>query len=146
MFAATLAFAMAAPVMLAGEPVGTAVKPSCFAEMMCTIPLAQGDHPHEWPFSIAAGELSCVAIGPDRALFFAEVLEDPGEIGNMTPTRQVVVTTNPVALLVTLGNSELYAPWNDDLETLLKRLAPYHDIGLTICPDRKPDAGPDKDI
>lgn len=127
--------------VVAAQPVAASPQPDCFAEMMCTIPLAKGDHPHEWPFSIAEGELSCVAVGPDRAVFFAEVPEDKGTIGNITPARQVVVTSNPIALLATLDNRALYAPYGDNLETLLKRLAPYLDIGLTICP-----AKPDKDI
>ncbi len=96
--------------------------------------IAKGDSPHEWPFSIDEGRLSCVSFDKQRHVFFSEILTDEqmGEFGNMTQPRMVVVTANPMAFLATVEHRELYAPW-DSLETLIKRLAPYERIGWELC-------------
>ena len=96
--------------------------------------IAKGDSPHEWPFSIDEGRLSCIPFETQRHVFFSEILtdEEMGEFGNMTLPRMVVVTANPMAFLATVDDRELYAPW-DTLETLIKRLAPYERMGWELC-------------
>lgn len=136
----------AAGLMLVATTLATASPapaPECFGELMCTIPLARDGQAHEWPFSVDSGELSCVRIGASQTgVIFSEVPppEEQGEIGNLKPGRSVVVTANPVALLVSIDDRSLYAPY-DSLETLITRLAPYERIGQAICPD-----APAKDI
>jgi hypothetical protein len=108
------------------------------AGMFPEIVIRKAETEHEWAFSIEEGTLTCVQVGADRFVFFGEILtsEEMGEIGNMKLPRSVVVTTNPVALLATIEDKELYAPW-DSLETLVKRLAPFEATGMKLCEDQK---------
>jgi len=102
------------------------------------IVIRKADTQHEWAFSIDEGTLTCVPLGADRFVFFGEILtpEEMGEIGNMKLPRSVAVTTNPIALLATIEDKELYAPW-DSLETLVKRLAPFEAMGAKLCDGQK---------
>lgn len=97
-------------------------------------PLARGDHPHEWPFSVDTGTLSCTAIGGQRVVIFSEPwrTDVPQEFGNMTLPRSVIVSANPFGLLASAEDRSLYLPF-DTLETLIKRLAPYEAIGTRLC-------------
>jgi hypothetical protein len=127
MLAAVLA--VTTPFLLAGAAPGA---------MFPEIVIRKAGTEHEWAFSIDEGTLTCVQIGAQRNVFFGEILtpEEMGEIGNMTLPRSVVVTTNPVVLLVTIEDKELYAPW-DSLETLVKRLAPFEAMGMKLCDGQK---------
>ena len=106
--------------------------------MFPEIVIRKAETEHEWAFSIEEGTLTCVQVAADRFVFFGEILtpEEMGEIGDMKLPRSVVVTTNPVALLATIEDKELYAPW-DSLETLVKRLAPFEAMGMKLCEDEK---------
>jgi hypothetical protein len=121
--------AVAAPFMLA-DP----VLASTFPEIV----IRKAETEHEWAFSINEGTLTCVQVGADRFVFFAEILtpDEVGEIGDMKLPRSVVVTTNPFALLATIEDRELYAPW-DSLETLVRRLAPFEAMGAKLCDGQK---------
>lgn len=105
--------------------------------------IRKGEVEHEWPFSIDAGELTCIDMFGPKDVFFAEILppEEQGTFGNMTLPRLVVVTANPLAFFSTIENRELYAPF-DSLETLIRRLAPYERMGWALC-DGAGDAGRD---
>lgn len=96
--------------------------------------IARGDTPHEWPFSVERGKLTCVAMqGQETVLFFEPWRDDvPQEPGNMTLPRGVVVSTNPFALLASLEDRALYAAY-DSLETLIRRLAPFETMGRKLC-------------
>jgi len=120
---------------------GAAVPAAGEIDLTGTLPsmvIRQADAEHEWPFSIDAGELTCVQLGRPRYVFFAEILteEEQGTIGNMTLPRRVVVSTNPLAFLATIEDRELYAPF-DSLEVLIRRLAPYERMGLELCDKAK---------
>lgn len=88
----------------------------------------------EWPFTVDRGTLTCVAVTTPDVVIFAEPWREdvPQEFGNMTLPRSVVVSTNPMAILASFEDRELYLPF-DTLETLVVRLAPYERLGLSLC-------------
>lgn len=96
--------------------------------------IRRADVAHEWPFAVDEGELNCIALDKQRFVFFAEILtpEQQGGFGNMTLPRRVVVSANPMALLASIEDKALYAPF-DGLETLIKRLAPFERMGWELC-------------
>lgn len=116
--------------------------PVASVAMFPEIVIRRAEIEHEWAFSIDEGTLTCVQMGADRFVFFGEILtdEEMGEIGNMTLPRSVVVTTNPMALLASIEDKALYAPW-DSLETLLRRLQPFESMGRKLC-----DQPPQKEL
>jgi len=89
----------------------------------------------EWPFSVDRGVLSCIDIGDQRFVFFSEkpASDDFTAIVNR---RTVVVSTNPMTWFASFEDRALYAPFRD-LETLIKRLAPYEAMGTKLCLDAK---------
>ena len=127
---------MSFPLAFLAEPEAALRKVSTFPEIV----IRKTETEHEWAFSIAEGELMCVTLGGTRMIFFAEILADDeiGEIGNMKLPRMVVVSVNPLAFLATMEDLELYLPF-DSLETLIRRLAPFYDMGRAICV--QPDDG-----
>lgn len=125
-------------VPVAAVLAGAGASASAFPEME----IARGDVEHEWPFSVDAGTLTCVEIGTQRTVLFSEPwrTDVPQEIGNMTPPRSVIVSANPIAILASLEDKDLYLPF-DGLETLIVRLAPFEAIGSKLCdgePPQKP--------
>ena len=96
--------------------------------------VARGDHALEWPFAIERGTLTCIVYGRQKYVFFSEILtpEEQGSFGNMKLPRMVVVTANPMAYLASFEDRALYAAFHD-LETLIRRLAPYEKIGWDLC-------------
>jgi len=129
MLAAILAVAI--PISLFSERVPA---PIACASTFPEIVIRKAGSQHEWPFSIEEGELTCVRVGAQRAVFFSEILtpEEMGGFGNMTLPRMVVVTANPLAYMVSFEDRELYAPY-DTLETLITRLAPFERMGWALC-------------
>lgn len=89
---------------------------------------------HEWPFAVDTGDLTCVAMGGQKVVIFSEPWRKDvvQEFGNMTLPRSVIVSANPLALLASLEDRALYAPF-DTLETLIKRLAPFERMGWDLC-------------
>jgi len=130
MLAATLA--LVAPLAFAGGEFGRAVRP--VASTYPELAISRAEAVHEWPFSVDEGTLTCVAVGSQRVVIFAEPWRDdvPQEFGNMTLPRSVIVSANPMALFAGVENRDLYAPF-DGLETLIKRLAPYERTGWALC-------------
>ena len=94
----------------------------------------------EWPFTVERGTLTCVAVTTTKVVIFAEPWREdvPQEFGNMTLPRSVIVSANPMAILASFEDRELYLPF-DTLETLVARLAPYERIGLELCRDDQPN-------
>ena len=136
MHLAAATIALTAPLAFAHAGQGDMLRlASTFPEL--EISLATSDH--EWPFSVNAGTLSCVSVGGNRAVFFAEPWREdvPQEFGNMTLPRMVVVSANPLALLASFEDRALYLPF-DTLETLVGRLAPFEEMGLALCDEASP--------
>jgi hypothetical protein len=123
------ALAASLPILLAAESAATAAT-RAFPEIV----IRKTEVASEWAFSIDEGELACVNHAGSRFVFFSEILtaEEMGEIGNMTLPRSVIVSVNPLDLLATVDNRELYLPF-DTLETLIKRLAPFYAMGRALC-------------
>lgn len=96
--------------------------------------IGRGDTPHEWPFAVERGTLTCVALQGRETVLFSEPRRGdvPQEFGNMTLPRSVIVSTNPFALLASLEDRDLYLPY-DSLETLIRRLAPFETMGRGLC-------------
>ncbi len=132
--AATMAFA--APLVFAQDWRDESLRNvSAFPERH----ISRATSDHEWPFSVDAGTLSCISLGGNEAVFFAEPWREdvPQEFGNMTLPRMVVVSTNPLALLASFEDRALYLPF-DTLETLVRRLAPFEKMGLALCDEASP--------
>lgn len=120
-----------ATVLWAGQGIAS----SAFPEME----IARGDVDHEWPFSVDAGTLTCVEIGKQKTVIFAEPwrTDVPQEFGNMTLPRSVIVSANPFAILASMEDKDLYLAF-DDLETLIRRLAPFEAMGRKLCDAEAP--------
>lgn len=132
--AATLAFA--APLAFAQAGHGEALRlAGSFPERQ----ISRATSAHEWPFSVDAGTLTCIALAGRETVFFAEPWREdvPQEFGNMTLPRMVVVSANPLALLASFEDRALYLPF-DTLETLVGRLAPFEEMGLALCDEASP--------
>ena len=89
----------------------------------------------EWPFSVDRGDLSCIDMGNQRFVFFSEKPATDDLVG-IANRRTVVVSTNPLTYFASFEDRALYAPFKD-LETLIKRLAPYEAMGTKLCLDAK---------
>ena len=89
----------------------------------------------EWPFSVDRGDLSCIDLGSQRFVFFSEK-PATDDLAGIVDRRTVVVSTNPLTYFASFEDRALYAPFKD-LETLVKRLAPYEAMGTKLCLDAK---------
>ena len=119
--------AAAAAAILAGAQPSQAEVRIFFPEMEIGRATAQ----HEWPFSVETGRLSCIEMGNQRFVFFTEPPKDD-ELASVVEARMVVVSTNPLTYFASFEDRTLYAPFAD-LETLIKRLAPYEVMGRNLC-------------
>lgn len=89
----------------------------------------------EWPFAVDRGDLSCVELGNQRFVFFSEKPAS-ADLVDIANRRTVVISTNPMTWFASFEDRALYAPFKD-LETLIKRLAPYEAMGTKLCLDAK---------
>jgi hypothetical protein len=129
-FAAAMSVVL--PLAFAGE--GPALAAAIPAGVFPEITIRKGEAPHEWPFSVNEGKLTCVEYGGRQTVIFTEPwrTDVPQEFGNMTPPRSVIVSVDPFALLASHEDRDLYLPF-DSLETLIKRLAPFETMGRALC-------------
>lgn len=114
---------------------GQAIAASSFPDME----ISRDSVKYEWPFTVDKGTLTCVDMGR-RYVFFREPWLDMerDDDGNLIVPRSVMVATDPLALMATIENRELYLPFSD-LETLLRRLEPFYVMGHKLC-DENMDA------
>ena len=117
--------------LLVGASPAAAEVPSFFPE----IEIARSSATSEWPFSVDRGDLTCVEMGNQRFVFFAEK-PATDDLAGIVNRRTVVVSTNPLTFFASFEDRALYAPFKD-LETLIKRLAPYETMGLDLCIEAK---------
>ena len=66
-------------------------------------------------------------MGNQRFVFFSEK-PATDNLAGIVNRRTVVVSTNPLTYFASFDDRALYLPFRD-LETLIKRLAPYETIG-----------------
>ena len=125
-------FALTAPFILAGEPAVLPLLPAAF--MSDELLVSKASAVTEWPFTVDEGNLRCIDYQGHRSVFFSDIVAigERDEDGSIKLPRVVVVSSNPLALLLTVADSELYVPF-DTLETLVKRLAPFEAMGLELC-------------
>ena len=135
----TLAAAMSVvlPLAFAGE--GLAAAALTEAGVFPEIALRKGETAHEWPFSVDEGKLTCVDYGGRRTVIFTAPwrTDVPQVPGNMTLPRSVIVSADLFALLASHEDRDLYLPF-DSLETLIRRLAPFENLGRALCADGQP--------
>lgn len=107
---------------------------AAYGSVIPEVEIGRDDTAHEWPFAVDRGTLVCIEISKQRTVLFSEPWRDdvPQELGNMTLPRNVVVSTNPFALLASVENRDLYLPF-DSLETLIVRLSPFEQMGFRLC-------------
>lgn len=98
------------------------------------IEISRAQSPHEWPFAVESGRLTCVAFNGQRVVLFSEPwrTDVPQEFGDMTLPRSVIVSANPFAIFASGEDRTLYAPF-DSLETLIRRLGPFEAMGTLLC-------------
>lgn len=134
-FAATLA--VAAPLVLANERSLFHFPTTEDAFRLQRIERTGNEQ--EWPFSIASGYLMCAWLFGERVVYFAA----PPEEGEEVFQRIVVISTNPLDLLVVnIGQNDLFAPV-DGMEQLIPLVAPFERLGKRLCDQpRGSDIGP----
>jgi len=108
--------------------------PAAAQDILPRMEISRDTTPYEWAFAVDGGELACVAMGGQYHVFFSEPwparISIPGF--PMTLPRSVAVTTNPIALLASYEDRDLYAPFAS-LEELIRRLAPFEVMGKRLC-------------
>lgn len=94
--------------------------------------IARNGNEKDWPFSVEAGELTCVWGAGTRQVYFIEGLpEDVADAG--TRPRMLVLSVDP--FLLTLGNipnRTLFAPI-PDVGDLVRRVGPFIAMGERLC-------------
>ncbi|CAN7239489.1 hypothetical protein [Aminobacter aminovorans] len=127
--AATIA-AVAAPFVLADEK-GMLHVPDASEVRLQTI--SRSDNEAEWPFSVASGLLACVWSGGRRVVSFIETPDDPDDEHDAAPGRHVIVSANPFELtFLNISSRDLFLP-ADNVEALIKRVAPFEALGQRLC-------------
>ena len=129
MLAATMA-AVAAPFVLANER-GLFHVPEAGEVRLQAISRAGNEA--QWPFSVASGLLACVWSGGRRIVSFIEQPEAPDDEHDAPPGRHVIVSANPFELtFLNISSRDLFLP-ADNLEALIKRVAPFEALGQRLC-------------
>ncbi|MEO3384754.1 hypothetical protein [Mesorhizobium sp. CAU 1741] len=122
------ALAVSAPMMLANEQ-GMFHFPTT-EDAWRLQRIQRTDNEREWPFAAGAGYLMCVWILGERVVYFAE---PPQDADAKEFNRVVVVSTNPLDLMmVNLGKNDVFAPF-EGVEQLVLRLGPFVDLGRRLC-------------
>jgi len=91
----------------------------------------RSDNERDWPFSIDSGYLACVWSAGQKVVMFMEKLSRT-EVEQRDPA-VVLVSTNPFDLtLLNIPNRHLIARM-DSVEELIRRMAPFYDLGVRLC-------------
>lgn len=100
--------------------------------------ITRSGNERDWPFVIDSGYLACVWSAGQKVVMFVE--KPP--VGDSEPDL-VFVTTNPFELtMMNIPGRHLIAP-ADSLEELIRRMAPFHELGRRLCEQpRGSDIGP----
>jgi hypothetical protein len=122
--------AIAAPLVLAGERSLLHIPQK---EEVRVQAIVRSDNERDWPFSVDSGSLTCVWSVGERLVFFFEgrpaSLDEDAEF----EPRGVIVSVNPLDLTIgNIANRALFAPMADVAE-LIRRVAPYVDVGQRLC-------------
>lgn len=90
--------------------------------------IAKAENEKDWPFAAAEGYLACVWSTGQRQVYFVDkqalVVGDP---------RTLAISSDPFQLaFINLGKGHLFAP-NGGLEDLIRRVAPFVQLGQQLC-------------
>ena len=94
--------------------------------------IARNGNEKDWPFSVEAGELTCVWGAGTRQVYFIEGLPENAADASVSP-RMLVLSFDP--FLLTLGNipnRTLFAPMAD-VGDLVRRVGPFIAMGERLC-------------
>ena len=129
------AIALAGTLVLAGErsllhvPVPEEVRVQA---------ITRTDNEREWPFTVDEGNLTCVWSIGEKLVFFFEG-HPHGDSEEDFEARGVIISVNPLELTIgNIANRALFAPVTD-VADLVRRVAPYAEIGRRLC-DQPPGA------
>jgi hypothetical protein len=130
------ALAIAAPLVLAGERSFFHVPQAAEVRVQR---IARTDNERDWPFSVDEGNLTCMWSTGQKLVFFFEMRPETLDQDDHFEPRHVIVSANPVDLTIgNIGNHGLFAPMAD-IADLIRRVAPYADVGQRLC-DQPPGA------
>jgi hypothetical protein len=124
------ALAIAAPLVLAGERSFFHMPQAAEVRVQR---IARTDNERDWPFAVDEGNLTCMwSTGQKLVFFFETEPETVGGDDDVEP-RHVIVSVNPVDLTIgNIGNHGLFAPVAD-IADLIRRVAPYAEVGERLC-------------
>lgn len=92
--------------------------------------IARTDNEHDWPFAVDEAYLSCVYVMGEPTVYMTWL---PDGATDADEARTVVVSTDPLDLMiVNIGSNDLFAPFADAGE-LIRRLAPFESLGHRLC-------------
>ncbi len=92
-------------------------------------PVARTDNERDWPFVPDEGLLTCVWSGGRKVVMFAAKPETETD----EKPDLVFVSTNPFdATLLNIGSRHLIAK-TDSVEDLIRRFAPFEQLGQRLC-------------
>lgn len=125
MLAAT--FAVAAPLMLVDEK-------SFFhipgVEDFRVQRVARTDNEREWPFTVGEGYLTCAYLLGQPTVYFTE---KPAKDADPRDVRVVVVSTDPLDLMLARFAGQGLIGSMDSMETLIRLVAPFKSMGDRLC-------------
>ena len=124
-FAATLA--MAAPLLVADEKSFFHVPE---VEDFRVQKVARADRESEWPFTVDAGYLTCAYVLGESTVYFTD---DPQDATDLSDVRVVIVSTNPLDLIVGRLAGDGLIGAETPIEQLIVQMAPFKAIGNRLC-------------
>lgn len=90
----------------------------------------RADREHEWPFTVDQGYLACAWLLGKPTVYFTD---DPGEDADLDQLRTVVVSTDPIDLVLAKLAGQGLIGAQESLETLIHKMAPLKTVGDQLC-------------
>ncbi len=91
--------------------------------------IARADDEDGWPFGPDEGYLACIFSFGVRTVLFAIPQDGRDDL----PMRTIVVSTNAVELVISLVTRPDMLAKLDDMEELVRRMAPFDRLGKRLC-------------
>jgi hypothetical protein len=90
----------------------------------------RADREDEWPFTVDEGYLTCAYLLGKPTVYFTD---NPGEGGAIEDMRVVVVSTDPMDLMLARFVGQGLIGSFASMETLIKLMAPLKTVGNRLC-------------
>jgi hypothetical protein len=95
--------------------------------------ISKGPNEEKWPFAENSGQIACAWILGAQAVYFIPESEIEGPLAEDEDYRVLIVSTNPIEMMVSnAAQRDLLLPM-PSLEDQIKRIAPYYALGLKLC-------------